>query len=144
PREPSIYREVSRVCDVRDVYVTPGGSSWLHAAVSIRKRGPDDGKNAINAAFKGHKSMKHVFIVDDDVDVHMPEEIEWAMATRFQGDTGIVVFKDKGSSLDPSSDFGSKQTAKVGFDLTIPWGADKKFFDRPKMKMKIRLSDYIE
>jgi len=144
PREPSIYREVAKVCDVRDVYVTPGGSSWLHGAVSIRKRGENDGKNAIAAAFSGHKSMKHVFIVDDDVDIHKPEEIEWAMATRFQGDTGIVVFKDKGSSLDPSSDFGARQTAKVGFDLTIPWGADKKFFDRPKMKMKIRLSDYIE
>lgn len=143
PREPSIYREVGKVCDVRDVYITPGGCSWLHGAVSIRKQGPDDGKKAIMAAFRGHKSMKHVFVVDDDVDIHNPERIEWAMATRFQGDNGIVVFKEKGSSLDPSSDFGAKHTAKVGFDLTIPWGADRRHFETPKMGMKINLKDYM-
>ncbi len=144
PREPSIFREVAKVCDVKDVYITPGGSSWLHGAVSIRKRSEEDGKKAIMAAFKGHKSMKHVFVVDEDVNIHKPEDIEWAMATRFQGDSGLVVFKEKGSSLDPSSGFGAKQTAKVGFDLTIPWGADRKSFERPKMGVKVNLKDYVD
>ncbi|MGC9308176.1 MAG: UbiD family decarboxylase, partial [Thermoplasmatota archaeon] len=103
PREPTIYREVGKVCDVQDVYITPGGCSWLHGAVSIRKRHADDGRKAIEAAFKGHSSMKHVFVVDDDIDIHDPDQIEWAMATRFQGDRDLVTRQEKGSSLDPSS-----------------------------------------
>jgi len=142
PREPTIYREVAKVCDVKDVLVTPGGCSWLHGAVSIHKRHPDDGRKAIEAAFKGHKSMKHVFVVDDDINIHDPTDIEWAMATRFQADKNMITFRDKGSSLDPSSDMDTQMTCKAGFDLTIP-GGGKKEFKRPTLPMKLNLDDYV-
>jgi len=142
PREPTIYREVAKVCDVKDVLITPGGSSWLHGAVSIHKKHPDDGRKAIEAAFKGHKSMKHVFIVDDDINIHDPNDIEWAMATRFQADKNMVMKREKGSSLDPSSDMDTQMTSKVGFDLTIPEGG-KKEFRRPTLPMKLNLDDYV-
>ncbi|MBN2101670.1 MAG: UbiD family decarboxylase [Candidatus Aenigmarchaeota archaeon] len=145
PREPTIWKEVSKVCDCRDVLVTPGGCSWLHAAVKIKKKGPEDGKKAIDAAFEGHKSMKHVFIVDDDIDITNPSEIEWAMATRFQGDKDIYIFpKSKGSSLDPSADPNTRETCKVGFDLTIPWGKNPEDFKKPKKPMEIDIKDYLE
>jgi 2,5-furandicarboxylate decarboxylase 1 len=142
PREPTIYREVAKVCDVKDVLVTPGGSSWLHGAVSIHKKHPDDGRKAIEAAFKGHKSMKHVFVVDDDINIHEPTDIEWAMATRFQADKNMITFREKGSSLDPSSDMDTQMTCKAGFDLTIPEGG-KKEFKRPTLPMKLNLDDYV-
>ena len=144
PREPTIFREVSKVCECKDVLITPGGCSWLHAAVSIRKKAPDDGRKAIEAAFKGHKSLKHVWVVDDDIDIHNPNEIEWAMATRFQGDRDIVTKKEKGSSLDPSSDFETRETTKMGFDLTIPAGRDPKDFKRPELPMKLNVKDYLK
>ncbi|RLF51925.1 MAG: UbiD family decarboxylase [Thermoplasmata archaeon] len=130
PREATIYKEVSKVCDVVDVSLTPGGCSWLHGVVSIRKRHEDDGRKAIEYAFKGHKSMKHVFIVDDDIDIRDPSQLEWAMATRFQGDRDMVIKREKGSSLDPSADPITRETTKIGFDLTVPWGKDKRFFRR--------------
>lgn len=142
PREPTIYREVAKVCDVKDVLVTPGGCSWLHGAVSIHKKHPDDGRKAIEAAFKGHKSMKHVFVVDDDINIHEPIDIEWAMATRFQADKNMITFREKGSSLDPSSDMDTQMTCKAGFDLTIPEGG-KKEFKRPTLPMKLNLDDYV-
>jgi 2,5-furandicarboxylate decarboxylase 1 len=142
PREPTIFREVAKVCDVKDVLVTPGGCSWLHGAVSIHKKHPDDGRKAIEAAFKGHKSMKHVFVVDDDINIHDPNDIEWAMATRFQADKNMISFREKGSSLDPSSDMDTQITCKVGFDLTIPEGG-KKEFRRPTLPMKLNLDDYV-
>jgi UbiD family decarboxylase len=142
PREPTIYREVAKVCDVKDVLVTPGGSSWLHGAVSIHKKHPDDGRKAIEAAFKGHKSMKHVFVVDDDINIHDPTDIEWAMATRFQADKNMITFREKGSSLDPSSDMDTQMTCKAGFDLTIP-ESGKKEFKRPTLPMKLNLDDYV-
>jgi len=144
PREPSIYREVAKVCDVKDVLITPGGCSWLHGAVSIHKRTGDDGRKAIEAALRGHRSMKHVFVVDDDIDIHKPEEIEWAMATRFQGDRDIVTKREKGSSLDPSSDLDTRMTTKMGFDFTIPWGREPGDFKRPELPLKIDLKDYLE
>jgi len=143
PREPTIYNEVAKVCDVKDVYITPGGCSWLHGAVSIYKKNENDGKKAIEAAFRGHKSMKHVFVVDDDIDIHDSSQIEWAMATRFQGDKDMVIKKEKGSSLDPSSDLETRMTTKIGFDLTIPWGRDKKDFKKPELPMDIDVNDYL-
>ena len=142
PREPTIYREVSKVCDVKDVLVTSGGCSWLHGVVSIRKKTAEDGRKAIEAAFKGHKSMKHVFIVDDDINIHDPNEIEWAMATRFQADKNMIIKREKGSSLDPSSDMDTQMTCKVGFDMTIPEGG-KKEFKRPTLPMQLDLNDYL-
>jgi len=143
PREPTIFREVNKVCECKDVSVTLGGCSWLHAVVSIKKKNPDDGRKAIEAAFKGHKSLKHVWVVDDDIDVHNPHDVEWAMATRFQGDRDIVIKKEKGSSLDPSSDLETRMTIKMGFDLTIPAGRDLKSFKKPELPMKLNLKDYL-
>jgi UbiD family decarboxylase len=143
PREPTIYSEVAKVCEVKDVLITPGGCSWLHGAVSIRKKGADDGIRALQAGFRGHKSMKHLFVVDDDIDIHNPHDIEWAMATRFQGDRGIVMMREKGSSLDPSSDMETGMTMKVGFDLTIPASGGAKNFRRPELPVKLNIDDYI-
>ena len=142
PREPTIYREVAKVCDVKDVLITPGGGSWLHGVVSIHKKDPADGRKAIEAAFRGHKSMKHVFIVDDDINIHDPNDIEWAMATRFQADKNLVMRREKGSSLDPSSDMDTQMTCKAGFDLTIPEGG-KKEFRRPDLPLKLELDNYL-
>ena len=144
PREPTIYHEVSQVCQCHDVLITPGGCSWLHGVIGITKRRPEDGKKAIEAAFRGHKSMKHVFVVDDDINIHDPHEVEWAMATRFQGDKDMVIKKEKGSSLDPSSDLETRLTTKIGFDLTIPLDQDPKKFKKPEPPLAINADDYLD
>jgi UbiD family decarboxylase len=133
PREPTIYQEVSKVCDCADVFITPGGASWLHAIVKIRKRQEDDGRKAIEAAFRGHASLKHVLIVDEDINPTDPMEVEWAFATRFQGDRGLVIKTgETGSSLDPSADPQTRKTTKVGFDATKPLEVKGKNFEKAK------------
>jgi UbiD family decarboxylase len=141
PREPTIFNKVNDTnVKCLDVNVNPGGCSWLHAIVQIDKKTEEDGKKAINGAFTGHKSCKHVFIVDKDIDIYNPLSVEWAMATRFQGDHKMVV-KDKepGSSLDPSAEPKTKMTTKIGFDLTKPLEIKGKSFELaefPKVKIK--------
>jgi UbiD family decarboxylase len=134
PREPTIFAEVNKVTRCTGVIITPGGASWLHAVVQIDKQGPDDGRLAIEAAFQGHGSLKHVWVVDTDVDILDPSQVEWAFATRFQADQDLMVWEQMpGSSLDPSGIHkpGQKsRTAKAGFDCTIPWGADKSKFEK--------------
>jgi UbiD family decarboxylase len=99
--------------------------SWLHAVVQIAKQAPDDGRKAIAAAFRGHTSLKHVVVVDEDVDLFNPAEVEWAIATRFRADRDLVVLADQpSSSLDPSATHSPGQkarTSKMGLDATIPW-----------------------
>ncbi len=134
PKEPTIFNEVNKVARCTGAVITPGGASWLHAVVQIEKQGPEDGRRAIEAAYKGHGSLKHVWVVDTDVDIYDPAQVEWAMATRFQADKDLIIFENQpGSSLDPSGQHvpGQKsRTAKAGFDCTIPWGADKAKFLR--------------
>ncbi len=138
PREPTVFRKVAeRGVDVLDVNITPGGASWLHIAIKIRKKNEDDGIKALEGAFGGHRSAKHVWVYDDDIDIYSEQDREWALATRFQGDEDMLI-KDRepGSSLDPSAEPGTKLTTKIGFDVTKPLVARGKSFDRaefPKM-----------
>lgn len=144
PREPMIFKKVNEVVKCLDVSVNPGGCSWLHAIVQIDKQEEDDGKQAIHAAFAGHRSCKHVFVVDEDIDIYNPLEVEWAMAIRFQGDVDMIV-KDKepGSSLDPSAEPGTKMTTKIGFDLTKPLISKGKTFDRAPFP-EVDLSKFVK
>jgi 2,5-furandicarboxylate decarboxylase 1 len=146
PKEPTIFNEVNKVCECKDVYITPGGCSWLHAVVQITKKSPDDGKKAITAAFEGHKSLKHCVIVDDDIDIYNPHDVEWAIATRFQADKNAVILPNQpGSSLDPSGDLseGKKATTcKMGLDATVPFGKTDKSFAKERYR-KVDLDKYL-
>jgi len=146
PKEPTIFNEVNKICECRDVYITPGGCSWLHAVVQIKKKNPDDGKKAIEAAFEGHKSLKHCVIVDDDINIYDPNDLEWAIATRFQADKNAVILPNqRGSSLDPSGDLteGKKaRTCKMGLDATIPFGKTDKSFVKERYR-QVDLNSYL-
>jgi 2,5-furandicarboxylate decarboxylase 1 len=146
PKEPTIFKEVSKVCQCKDVYITPGGCSWLHAVVQIRKVNADDGKKAIAATFEGHKSLKHCVIVDEDINIYDPHDVEWAIATRFQADKNTVILSNQpGSSLDPSGDLseGKKATtAKAGLDATAPLATTGKGFKKQDY-IKVDLNKYL-
>jgi 2,5-furandicarboxylate decarboxylase 1 len=141
PREPTVFKKIKdRGIEVLDVYITPGGASWLHVAVKIRKKNEDDGLQTLEAAFSGHKSAKHIWVYDDDIDIYSDEEREWAMATRFQADVNLLI-KDKetGSSLDPSAELGTNLTTKCGFDCTKKLESRGKSFDKaefPEVDLK--------
>ena len=67
--------------------------------------------------------------MDEDVDIHNPEMVEWAVATRFQADRDLVVVAGaEGSKLDPSTDAGLG--AKMGLDATVPVGSEPFKFER--------------
>jgi len=125
PRAPTIKAAVSEVCQCHDVVLGEGGCGWLSAVVSITPQTPDEPRAAIMAAFGGHPSMKSVTIVDSDIDISNPSRVEWALMTRWQPDRDTVILSNqRGSSLDPTrSDDGV--TAKIGYDATIPFGADR-------------------
>lgn len=128
PREPVIYEEVDGVTESVDVALTPGGCGWLHAIVSIDKEKEDAGREAIRAAFRGHSSLKHVVVVDDDIDIYDPGEVEWAIATRFRADRDAIIESEvEGSSLDPTADPETRLGSKMGVDATKDLGDNEKY-----------------
>ena len=105
-----------------------GGVGRYHLYVKLNKSQDGEGKNVLLGAFAAHYDIKQAIVVDSDVDIHDPREVEWAVATRFQADRDLVIVPhSQGSKLDPSSDNGVG--AKMGLDATIPVGA-------PEMKFK--------
>jgi len=131
-REAAIWEAVSKVvARVHKVRLTPASGGWLHAIISIDKRHEGDAKNAIMAAFAAHPSLKHVIVVDSDIDPDDPSQVEWAIATRFQADEDLVIVRNvRGSTLDPSSRDGL--TAKMGIDATKPLNAGIEY-EKPRI-----------
>jgi UbiD family decarboxylase len=132
PQEPRIWNTVqAAVPGVKDLRLTTGGCSWLHAVVAVDSRVAGQGKNAGLAALAAHPSLKRVVVVDTDVDPGDPEQVEWAIATRCQPDRDVVIVGHaRGSSLDPSRDPERGTTAKWVVDATRPPGADPTEFLR--------------
>lgn len=135
PHEALIWDAVSKVVPrVYAVNLSRGGSGWLHAIISVEKHVDGDAKNALLAAFAAHPSLKHAVVVDSDVDVFDISDVEWALATRFQGSEDLVVVQNvRGSTLDPSADQDRLLTSKVGFDATRPLSKPKEKFERAKI-----------
>ncbi len=121
PREASVLVDVQRAApSVRGVHLTYGGTCRYHLIISMAKRHDGEPRVAMLAAMANNADIKHVIVVDDDIDIFDMEQVEWAMATRFQGDRDLMVIpRVQVSNLDPSAlGFGTK----VGFDATAPVG----------------------
>jgi UbiD family decarboxylase len=135
PYEARIWNAVrATLPGLKRVSLTSGGGGWLHAIVSIHKQSEGDGKAAILATFGAHPSLKHVVVVDEDIDVDNPLDVEWAIATRFRADKGLVVVDNiRSSSLDPSSDQNSQIGAKMGLDATRSFSKSKDKFEKARI-----------
>ena len=125
PREATILGLLQRSFpNVLDAHLSPGGTCRYHLYVKMKKRRESEAKNVIMAAFGAHFDLKQVIVVDEDVDVHNPTEVEWAVATRFQADRDLVVVAGaQGSPLDPSTTLDGHldgRSAKMGLDATRP------------------------
>jgi 2,5-furandicarboxylate decarboxylase 1 len=134
PTRYSAIRQALRTAGVtvKDINVTLGACAFWHAVISIRKQ-PGEAKNALLAALSV-MDLKHVVVVDDDIDVNDPIDVEWAIATRVQGDKDIFIVPNaRAKPLDPSLPqiAGVVPTgAKVGIDATIPEGIPKEHYER--------------
>lgn len=119
PQEPRIYNSVKNTLPtVQNVVLTEGGCCWLHAVVSIKKQTEGDAKNVMMAALSAHPSLKHCVIVDEDINIFDPVDVEYAIATRVKGDDDIFIIpKARGSSLDPVAEIDGT-TTKIGVDAT--------------------------
>src|SRR5262245_10399956 len=105
------------------VHATASSGGMFNLRVALRQRVPGEARNAIAACFGALVNVKNVFVVDPDVDIFSDEQMDWALATRFQADRDLVVVDGMRTlPLDPSL-AGGRTGAKAGFDLTWPFGS---------------------
>jgi len=123
PKAATVY-QILRECvnEIRDVYLTPGGSGTFHCVVSIKKRFEGEARRAILAALASRVGLRQVIIVDEDIDIRNPVEVEWAVATRseYRKDTMIADDLPFGLNPAPMGKAGQKFTTGWGIDCTLP------------------------
>lgn len=145
-REMTLFSTVRQVVrGVKKVHVTKAAAARLHAIIQIEKRSDGDAKQAALAAFASDKDLKHVVVVDEDVDPFNMEEVEWAIATRCQADQDVFIVPGaKGSPLESSHNLRGV-SAKMIIDATYPL-SEKEAFKRtniPPRYRNIKIEDYL-
>ena len=146
-REGGILQMVQHaVPTAKAVHLTPGGTGRYHLVIQIDKKNAGEAKNAIFAAMASSQEIKHVVVVDTDVDIFDPVDVNWAIATRCQADRDVFIVSGAcGNKLDPSTDDGL--SAKMGIDATVPMkekGTER--FQRIRIpgEENLDLTQYIE
>ena len=148
PRESTLLSHLQRSFQgVMDVHLSIGGVARYHLYIKLKKSHEGQPKNVIMAAFGAHYDIKQVIVVDDDVDVHQPQQVEWAVATRFQAHRDLLVIEGaQGSILDPSTTVDwmgetgdmvppNQQglSSKMGLDATRPMNYQEHVFTRVRI-----------
>jgi len=112
---PKMKREIP---SLKRVHLIPG-TFGSHIVMSIETDQKGEVRRALTLALS-FPHIKKAVIVDGDVDPEDHQEVEWALATRFQGDRDLIVISDlRGQPIDPSSKEGFL-TTKIGMDATRP------------------------
>jgi len=97
------------------------GCGSFHCYISMKKTIEGQPRQAILTALSADHYIKHVVVVDEDVDISNEEEVLWAIATRVQADKDLLIVPESmGTLLDPSAPRAI--TAKMGIDATKPLG----------------------
>jgi 2,5-furandicarboxylate decarboxylase 1 len=126
PRAAGLYQALKNVVsEVQGVNLTPASGGKYHCVVSIKKRFEGEGKLALLSVLSSRVSVKHAVVVDDDIDVYNPNDVEWAIAMRSQFGIDSVVVDGTPHNLDPSAvETGRDLITKVGIDATLPLKKD--------------------
>jgi len=145
--EAYLYNRIKAVVPgVTGVHMPVSGTARLHAYVQLRKSNDGEPKTAITTALSSDYRLKHVIVVDEDVDIYDDQQVLWAVATRSQWDKDLVVIPGMmGTRLDPSGN--DIVTTKGGIDATKP--VDPRSFAKklsiPELVMsRVRLQDFLE
>ena len=140
PTEASIYGMLEKAMPgkILNVHAHPSGGGKYMAVLQVKKTVPtDEGKQrqAALLAFSAFQELKHVILVDEDVDIFDTDDVLWAMNTRFQGDRDIITIPGvRCHPLDPSA--GPEYSpsienrgisCKTIFDCTVPFHLKEKF-----------------
>jgi 2,5-furandicarboxylate decarboxylase 1 len=146
PIEASIFQRVKQaVAGVKDISWLGSGGPF-HLVISMKKRTEGEPMRAAMAALSASNLIKHVIVVDEEVDPENAREVMWAIATCSQADSSITILKNmQGHVLDPSLRQDIKGAGLV-IDATRPM--DRPYPPRaglpPEILKRFNLNDYLD
>ena len=116
-----VYESVRRVVpQLKRAYLPRSGNGRFHCYLQMKKVHDGQPKAAIMATLAAFEWIKHVVVVDEDIDIYDDAQVLWAIATRSQWDRDLMIVPDcLGSQLDPSATREAHST-KAGIDATVP------------------------
>ncbi len=115
PMEASLYAHVK--ADVPTVRAVRIPAPFM-AFISLKNVIPGIANSAILSALNSDMYMKHVVVVDEDIDVHNTSRVMWAIGTRCQPYRDVILLPNlRGSDLDPSCS-PDGFSSKMGIDAT--------------------------
>lgn len=145
--EAAIFGAVhGRIPEVKAVFLPPGGCGFYQAVIQVANTRPDIGKDVISETFKAFRSLQRVVVVDTDVNLYDAVDVDWAITTRFNPDTDLVILPNQeGHILNPivkvNADGKDGTITKMGIDALIPFDRERAQFTRVKFK-EVKLSSY--
>ena len=125
--EASIFQAVqSQIPEVKAVFLPPGGCGFYEAVVQVENTRPGIGQEVVRATFRAFRSLQRVIVVDPDVNIFDPIDVDWAVTTRFNADADLVILpKEEGHILNPmvrvNADGKGGTITKIGMDAMIPF-----------------------
>ena len=135
PRLGSLFRRIQEaVPSLTGVNMPISGAARSHCYISLKKRAEGEPKQAALAAFVTDPNIKHVIVVDDDIDVFNETQVLWALAMRFQADRDLVIIPNIiGSHLNPTA-YGHNRLEKGPMETKLIFDATKPLppYDFPK------------
>ncbi len=129
----------------------PVGSCGYWTLIASIKKRPGEGKNAL-LALLSVAEVKLAIVTDDDINIHDPDDLDWALTFRVQANRDVIIVEGaRGKHVDPSvrawelGKGGLPTTAKLGIDATIPEGIPRKFYRRLEYygRDRVKLEDYL-
>ncbi len=106
-------------------YLTPGGGTTHNAVIAIHKKTEGLARSIILSILAGRSFIWHVTVVDDDIDIYDPVQVEWAVMSRTSIDRGLYIMPPQGVPLPIPL-----YTNKWGIDATAPLTNKKYYFAR--------------
>jgi 2,5-furandicarboxylate decarboxylase 1 len=131
--EAKIFNVVrQKIPQLKAVYLDHGGCGFYGAVVQVEKDQSGIGKAAIQETFKVFEPLQRVVAVDQDVNLYDPNDVNWAITTRFNPDRDLILLPNQpGHILNPMVEINPAGTGgtvtKMGIDATAPYPLTDKF-----------------
>ena len=145
--EAAIYAAVNaKIPEVCAVFLPPGGCGFYQAVVQVRNARPAIAQDVIRETFQAFRSLQRVVVVDTDVNIFDAADVDWAITTRFNADTGLLVLpNEEGHILNPAvkinADGKGGTVTKIGIDALVPYHEDREKFERVEFR-RVDLANY--
>lgn len=129
PFESSFFNAMRQTFpSLKKVAIPPSGGVSFYIIMAMEPRFDGEARQAILAAMSSNLRPKIVIIVNPDIDIQNPDQVEWALSFRMQPQEDVIVVNSlPAGPLDPcildTVPLDARLASSIGIDATYPYGS---------------------